>query len=277
MTILTSCESGSTKAQTASVALTTFEETRSNINYGKDSLQQMDIYLPAGRSPESTKSIVLIHGGSWHSGSKSDFAAYIDSFRKHLPDYAVFNLDYRLVSNQNLFPAPENDIKAAVDFITENAAEYGINKEKLVLLGASAGAHLALLQAYKHPDPKIKAVIDFFGPTDLTTMYQNPWHFVIPDLLKMVTGATPATNANIYQQSSPAQFVTSHSAPTLIFHGGNDYIVDISQSQLLKEKLEKAGAVHEMVVYPKEKHGWYGTILSDSFNRISAFLKKIVQ
>jgi dipeptidyl aminopeptidase/acylaminoacyl peptidase len=97
---------------------------------------------------------------------------------------------------------------------------------------------------------------------------------MIPYLLQMLTGTTPAANPKVYQQSSPAYFVTTQSAPTLILQGGNDQIVDASQSRLLKDKLEKAGVDHELVIYPRERHGWSGANLLDSFDRIEAFLKK---
>jgi acetyl esterase/lipase len=251
--------------------------TLQNVSYGKDSLQKMDIHLPEGRSAEVTKSLVLIHGGGWNGGSKNDFRSYIDSFRKRMPDYAVFNIDYRLVSSGNLFPSQENDVKAAIDFITSKADEFQISKNHLVLLGASAGGHLALLHTYKAKDPRIKAVIDFFGPTDLTTMYRRPWHPMVPYALQMITGTTPDVNIEIYKQSSPVNFITAASAPTLIFHGEKDQIVDISQSKLLQQKLEKAGVDHELVVYAGERHGWYGSTLSRSFDKITLFLENNVK
>ncbi|NTS42914.1 alpha/beta hydrolase [Flavisolibacter sp. BT320] len=248
-------------------------QTFLNVAYGSDSLQKMDIYLPANRTSESTKSLVLIHGGGWTSGSKSDFAGYIDSLRNRLPRYAIFNLNYRLVNGGHLFPTQEKDIKAAIDTIVAKAGGYAINSEKISLLGFSAGAHLALLQAYKNPSPRINAVIDYFGPTDLVTMYQKPWHPLVPMALQMVTGQSIQTGNAILEVSSPARFVTSQSPPTLILHGGKDAVVDVSQSRLLAQKLEANGVLHELHLYPAEGHGrWYGQALQSSFDRIESFL-----
>src|SRR4051794_40480639 len=158
----------------------------------------MDIYLPAGRTTDVTNSLVLIHGGGWNSGDKSNFAVYIDSFKHRLPGYAIFNINYRLVSANHIFPVQENDIKSAINFIADHSEQFQINKNKFVLLGASAGAHLAMLQAYKNTNPEIKAVVDFFGPTDLTTMYKHPWHPMIPSLLKIVIGTTLSANPQLY-------------------------------------------------------------------------------
>jgi acetyl esterase/lipase len=272
MSLFTSCQKGAGSIQATTDY--TIAETKLNVSYGNDSMQRMDIYLPAGRSEYTTKSIVLIHGGGWNAGSKNDFVTYIDTLKKRFPDFAIFNIDYRLATTKTIFPTQENDVKSAIEFIAVNAEEYGVNKNEMALLGASAGAHLALLQAYKYDDIKIKAVIDFFGPTDLTTMYNKPWHSMIPYLLQMLTGTTPSVNPKAYQQSSPAYFVNAQTAPTLILQGGSDQIVNPSQSRLLKDKLEKAGVAHELVVYPRERHGWHGANLKDSFDRIESFLKK---
>jgi acetyl esterase/lipase len=274
MSLFISCTpSGSTPVHDNFIS----ERTMKDVSYGKDSAQKMDIFLPAGRNHKETKSIILIHGGGWNGGNKSDFAAYIDSFKKRMPDYAIFNLNYRLVNNGNLFPTQENDVKAAVDFIVTQSGDYGINTDKLVLLGASAGAHLALLQAYKYNSPRIAAVIDFFGPSDLEAMYREPWHPLVPMALQMITGTTLAANPNIYRNSSPVNFITEQTPPTLIFHGGKDMVVDVSQSKRLKQKLEAKKVQHELVVYSGQRHGWYGTTLTRSFDKMQEFLQNVVQ
>lgn len=273
MSLLTNCQRNDHTSRVATEEKNLPAKSILNISYGEDTAQRMDIYLPANRSFKSTKSIVLIHGGGWNSGSKNEFVTYIDSLQKRMPDFAIFNINYRLVNGGNLFPTQEKDIKAAIDFIVHNSMEYHINKNKLVLLGVSAGGHLALLQGYKYNNPKVAAIIDFFGPTDLLAMFQKPWHPYVPFVLQMITGTTPKQNAALYKQSSPLNYVSSHSAPTLILHGSNDKIVNVSQSRSLKNKLDKAGVKNELVIYPGKAHGWYGATLSNSFDRIESFLK----
>lgn len=246
-----------------------------DVAYGKDSAQRLDVYLPAGRSGRITRSLVLIHGGGWNSGSKADFRSYVDSFQKRVPDLAIFNLNYRLFNHGHTFPAQEDDIKTALDFIVSKAGEYAVNPNQFVLLGASAGGHLALLQAYKHSSPRIVGVIDFFGPTDLTAMYQHPWHPMVPFALQMVTGTTPAANSDLYRSSSPVNFVSVQSPPTLIFHGAADQVVNRSQSDSLKKKLDAAGVRNELIIYPSQRHGWHGATLSNSFDHIESFLRSI--
>lgn len=250
-------------------------QTSLNQSYGTDALQKMDIYLPADRSTSTTKVVILIHGGGWSGGDKNDFAPYIDTLKKRLPGYAIFNINYRLAAGaNNLFPTQENDVKTAIEYIYSKRTEYKIS-DKFVLLGTSAGGHLSLLYAYKNASPvKIKAVIDFFGPTDLVDMYNNPATiFAPPTLLSAVVGGTPATHATLYQQSGPINFVTAQSPPTIILHGGVDIIVSPNQSVALKNKLLSFGVVHQYVFYPTENHGWAGANMVDSFDKIAAFLQ----
>jgi acetyl esterase/lipase len=214
----------------------------------------------------------MIHGGGWNTGDKSDFDQYVDSLKKREPTYAIFNINYRLANSPDLFPSQENDVQAAVEFINGKKTEYRIS-DKFVLIGASAGAHLALLQGYKHSVPvKVKAIIDFFGPTDLIEMYNNPPNPLVTVLLSSVAGGTPTTQSLIYQISSPLNYVTNQSPPTLILHGGIDIVVPSSQSVLLNNKLTISGVAHQYIFYPTEGHGWVGATLIDSFNKIQAFL-----
>jgi acetyl esterase/lipase len=251
--------------------------TMLNVSYGTNTQQKMDVYLPASRNTTTTIVIIMIHGGGWNTGDKADFNEYVDSLKKREPSYAIFNINYRLANTPDLFPAQEQDVKAAIEFIYNQRQAYKIS-DKFVLIGASAGAHLALLQGYKYSTPvKPKAIIDFFGPTDLVDLYNNPSNPLVQPTLLSVTGGTPATNNTLYTQSSPINFVSAQSPPTMILHGGADIIVSPSQSIQLNNKLTIAGVIRDYIFYPTEGHGWIGANLSDSFNKIQVFLAAYVQ
>lgn len=254
-----------------------------NEAYGTDPLQKMDIYLPAGRTTAATKVIILVHGGGWVSGDKSEFTgALIDTLKKRIPDYAIFNINYRLgaLPNINTFPTQENDVKAAVAYIYGNRANYLVS-DKFVMMGASAGAHLSLLHAYKYPAPvKIKAVVDFFGPTDMVDMYNNPGTYSPASIAMLFNGATPATNLSLYQQSSPITYATTANAcPTIVLQGGFDPLVNATtQSQALITKLTTNNVVNQYVLYPFLGHGgWDVATNTDAFNKIQVFLTANVQ
>lgn len=248
-----------------------------NVSYGTDAAQTMDVHLPEGRTTAATKVIILVHGGSWESGDKNDFNDAIASIRGELKDYAIFNINYRLASGSvNNFPAAINDIDLAIDYINSKAAEYLINTNKIVLIGASAGAHLVLLKAYnENDDGKIKAVIDLFGPTDLTWMFFNhPFPLIIQPILINFLGTDPTTNPTLYFNASPINFVTAESPPTEIFHGTADEVVPISESEKLDAKLTTMSVPHEFTTYIGESHGWVGANLTDTYNKVIAFIKK---
>ncbi|MEJ7676982.1 MAG: alpha/beta hydrolase [Segetibacter sp.] len=248
-----------------------------NISYGSDSAQNMDIYLPSGRDTANTKVILFIHGGSWSGGDKDAFNDAITAIRIKLSDCAIFNMNYRLAYHGlNRFPAQMEDIQHAINFIGTKANEYKINVNKFCLVGASAGANLALLYAYKYNKAgKIKAVVDLFGPTDLTDFYKN---HPIPDQARPVLvnflGATPAANPDVYIQASPINFVSAHTVPTKIFHGRDDIAVPLTQSNALQAKLQANNVKVEMTVYPGEGHGWYGNNLLDTYQKTIEFIKE---
>ncbi|WP_207492248.1 alpha/beta hydrolase [Aridibaculum aurantiacum] len=256
------------------------ESNMKNIKYGANAAQAMDIYLPAGRTTNNTKVLVFIHGGSWSGGDKSDFDGDINAIRGQLQDYAIFNINYRLaIGGANRFPAQIEDIQMALEFIANNAAEYRINPSKIGLVGASAGAHLGLLYAYKHnSNGNIKAVVNLFGPTNLTSLYtSHPVPAASQPVLQNFLGTTPLANPTLYANASPVNYVTAQSPATLILHGTMDYIVPISQSTELRAALTSAGAKVEMHTYNGEGHGWYGTTLQDTYSRTISFVKANVQ
>lgn len=269
--LLASC-----KKETGSTSLPA--QTILNLSYGSDTAQKVDLYLPANRSIDNTKLIVCIHGGAWVSGDKNDFNNYISILQQRLPNYAIANINYHLATTAaNHFPTQENDMKQAMNFLQEKSASYNFSK-KIVLLGVSAGAHLALLQAYKYNAPQIKAVVDFYGPVNITDMYNSLSIPFYKNVIETLLNGTPASNSDLYQQSSPINFVSSRSPATIIFHGDSDKLVNVSQSIALKTKLENNGVVNQLIIYPNQGHDvWPADIMNDAFIKIERFLKANVQ
>ncbi len=279
--ILYSCQKENSNTTTGGGATTTPAQTLPNVAYGTDAQQKMDVYLPAGRTVTATKVMVMIHGGSWTTGDKIDLNAFVDTMKRRLPGYAIFNINYRLsAGTTNVFPAQENDVKAALQFIFSKSAEYLIS-DKYVLIGASAGAHLAMLQGYKYTVPvKPKAIVSFFGPSDLTDMYNNPvgGQTILSAVLAQAIGATPTGNPTLYTNSSPVTFIAAGAPPTILLHGSTDPLVNPSQSVAVKNKLTAAGVINQYILYPGKGHGdWDNATYGNAFNNVQVFLEANVQ
>lgn len=243
-----------------------------DVSYGTDGKQTLDIYLPAARNA-NTRLIVITHGGGWNSGDKADLNMLIPEIQKRLPGYAIANLNYRLIrSDANYFPTQENDVNAAITFLKGKTAEYNLS-QNFILMGFSAGAHLSLLQGYKHSDVlQPRGIISFFGPADLEKLYIDA-EVSIPGQLKNVLNATLDINPNLFFESSPLNYVSSSSAPTLLLHGDQDKLVPVAQAYMLQDKLEEKGVFNKLVVYPGQGHGWFGADLEDSFSQVETFIK----
>jgi acetyl esterase/lipase len=246
-----------------------------NVQYGADALQNMDIYLPPNRSTIETKAIVLVHGGAWMSGDKEDFDSTVMVLKQQLPNYAIFNINYRLAAlpSTNMWPTQLNDVNSAFDFIISKAEEYKFNSNKMVIGGASAGGHLALLKAYRHNNNnRIKAMVDLFGPTEMKDLYNSNASYSF--LFNAFLGGTPQTNPNGYRNASPLYDVKPGVPPTIIFHGGADMVVPKAQSDSLKNRLQNVAVPHAYHVYPTEGHGWYGANLQDTYQKLIAFIQQ---
>ncbi len=245
-----------------------FAEAKTELNkiYGNDdnAAQVMDIYLPANRSTATTKVFLLVHGGAWLDGDKNGteddqyIVHLLDSLKKKFPDWAIFNMNYRLAKTDgsNIYPTQENDMIKAVKYIYDNRAAFGIS-DKWVYVGMSAGAQMALVQAYKQTGPiRPKAVIDFYGPTDMTALY-NTGDGLIRQGLRIFLGGTPSSKPGAYSESSPITHVDASDPPTLILHGGGDDTVPESQSFALRDKLASLNVRVTYVAGLKEQgHGW---------------------
>ncbi|MVN22446.1 alpha/beta hydrolase [Mucilaginibacter arboris] len=242
-----------------------------DVAYGNDPKQKMDVYLPENAKGK-TPVIILIHGGSWIGGDKINMTHWLKPLQSGFPDYAIFDINYRLASRQNpanIWPAQIDDVDKAVAFIKDKAREYKINKKQLILLGESAGAQLALVEAFNHdPEHAVKVVVDLFGPTDMADLY-TAHH----DLAILMNG-TPTAIPNVYADASVLGHVDKKSPATIIFHGTADPIVPIRESDSLNVKLKNANVPVNYITYPGKGHGWSGNEILDTYSKTVAFIKE---
>jgi acetyl esterase/lipase len=209
---------------------------------------RMDIYVPAGSPPEGAPGIVFVHGGSWKGGTRKDVRFY--AVRYAARGYVTATVDYRL-SSVATFPAPLEDVRAAIRFLRGNASAYGLRPDALAVVGHSAGGHLALLAAYARDADAgrdaVRAVVDFYGPVDLTEGVAASHPAVRALMGKSLEEARAA-----YEDASPLRLVRPGLPPTLIFHGTIDSTVPVAQSDALFTALDAAG----VPAYEDRVRGW---------------------
>ncbi|HSI75213.1 MAG TPA: alpha/beta hydrolase [Lunatimonas sp.] len=243
-----------------------------NVSYGSQPRQVYDIYLPADRT-SSTKTMILIHGGGWNSGSKVDMNAFRDFLREQFPELAVVNMNYRL-SGPSLSPYPMQieDISTVVDDLRERKDEYVIGEE-IGFIGASAGGHLALLWSYGYDTRKqVEMVCSIVGPTNLTDeAYLSSTNEELEEMLDQF-GFTESQ----LETASPLHRVGADAPPTILFYGGKDPLIPNSQGMDLRDRLEELDVPHAFYFYPNEGHGWIGLNLLDSIVKLRAFMREYI-
>ncbi|SHK00375.1 Acetyl esterase/lipase [Tangfeifania diversioriginum] len=231
---------------------------------------QMDFYRPKNTS-EPLPLLVFIHGGSWKSGKRSDYLVYLTRFAQK--GYITATISYRLLRD-SIYPAAVEDVTDAVKWLFENGENYGYDPDRIALVGGSAGAHLAMLAGYGWGSSvsqnssvttarRIKAVVDIYGPVDLTTKYSRNQR-----LVNAFIGYSYNEKPELYQQASPITYLSSSCSPTLILHGTSDTLVPVSQSDTLKSRLDALDVPCEYYRVPLWPHAM------DIAKRVNDFSQK---
>ena len=253
-----------------------------------------DIMEPPEGAPRTGMALLYVHGGGWRFGKRN-----IDKFpyfrRLAWQGHVVMDIDYTATANTSV-QEMVTDVKRAVLWLKQNGDAYGVDPDRIVLGGQSAGAHLALLAAYAANDPalwpsgwegdaSVMGVMSYYGPTDLALLYEDVL-FNFGDLIQSrvsdkveqalirlnspgrslargiegLMGGKPQDIPEIYARLSPITYASSDSPPTLIFHGQHDFLVAPTHSEILYEKLRSAGATVVYIRFPGDDHSFESTL-----------------
>lgn len=237
--------------------LTTVPEVKfKTLTFNADKQQPLIIdYYPSairGQRP----CVIVIHGGSWSSGDSKQLPEL--NYYLSKKGYNVASINYRLAP-QYRSPAQLEDTRGAITFLKEHSKKLNIDTNKLVLLGRSAGAQIALLAAYKDPIAGVIGVIDFYGPADMVWGYSVPASPLVMDsqlVMRKYLGDAYDKMPDVYSKSSPIEFVSKSTIPTLIIHGKNDVLVSPEHSRRLDKKLQQNGINHYYLDLPWATHGF---------------------
>jgi acetyl esterase/lipase len=244
---------------------------------------KLDIARPAeGDGP--FPAVLVIHGGAWRQGNKADVRPILPQFVEH--GFVAISPEYRLCP-QNAFPAQIHDVKAAVRWLKVNAKKYRIDPDRIGAMGFSAGGHLAMMLGLTSPndglegdvsagapDSRVKAVVNYFGPTDLAAKD-------IPDIckpwVKDFLGGSPQDRPDAAAKASPLTFVSKDDAPVLTFQGTKDSLVPYTQAIKLAEAMSSAGVPGRVELILGADHGWAGAEMARTVNETFGFLDRYLK
>jgi acetyl esterase/lipase len=220
---------------------------------------RLDLYLP--RRPTDPMPVALLfHGGGWQSGNKDEIALDVLPYLEM--GFAVANVDYRLARVATA-PAAVQDSRCALRWVVRHAKQYGLDTDRLILVGSSAGAHLALMAALAPASAgfdglcpgdeplEVAAVINFFGIIDVGELLgpKDARDFAVGWI-----GNTPDPAA-LARWVSPITYVGKATPPIFTAHGDADPVVPFAQARRLHAALDQAGVPNRLFPLHGGKHG----------------------
>jgi acetyl esterase/lipase len=244
----------------------------------------LDLYLPS--EIQHGPLIVWIHGGAWRSGSKNEMPL------RELVAWGcpVASVEYTL-STAALFPAQIHDLKGAIRFLRAEGRNLGVNSDKIVAAGASAGGHLAALLGVtngnrdlegsigSHQDQSsaVQGIISFFGAANLTTILaQSTPHglSVRVPALELLLGGQPDAKPSLARLASPVFHVDKNDPPLLLLHGDQDAQMPVNQALELQGAYEKTGAKSRLIIVHGAGHGGKMFFDQDRITLVKTFLSE---
>ncbi|MGB0154334.1 MAG: alpha/beta hydrolase [Verrucomicrobiales bacterium] len=221
--------------------------------YKKASGDDLRIYRldPDGHDPKTDKrpAVVFFFGGGWNGGSVAQFEPHANYLAGR--GIVAFLADYRVKSRQKTPPlACVEDGKSAIRWVRQNAERLGIDPDKLIAGGGSAGGHVAattgICDGLEGPDEDLSV-----SSKSQALLLFNPVYDNGPDGYghDRVTEWFPAI--------SPAHNITKGDPPTIVFLGSKDKLIPVSTAKKFRDDQEALGIKSELHVYEGEPHGFF--------------------
>jgi acetyl esterase/lipase len=246
----------------------------------------LDLYLPA--DVQQPALLVYLHGGAWANNNKSQYPSFLVD-----RGFAVASLDFRS-TNVARFPANVHDIKAGIRFLRAKAAEYGYRGDRIAVVGASSGGHLAVLVGvtsgnkqlegtageYLNQSSNVQAIVSYFGATNLTTILSQstPSGLAMraPALEKLL-GAPPNKVPELARLASPVFHVDRDDPPVLLLHGDQDTQMPINQVHELQGAYENVGREVDVMILHGVDHVAPPFFAGKPVDRVVAFLRRTLE
>ena len=246
---------------------------------------KMDAHIPDGKGPFA--SAIIVHGGAWVAGDRvNNVKPLFEPLEK--AGFAWFSISYRLAGDVTKNPigmamklgAAQGDVRRAVAFVKEHAAEYRVDPNRIALIGESAGGQLAAMAGLRpDADGAVAAVVAFYTPSDLAMLARTT--ALIPDNVRDAIKGKMIDNLLMagLGEFSPINAVSKSAPPFLLIHGTDDNVVPIAQSERFCEKLRDSGGGCELYRVNEGGHGmraWEVYKLTDYKTRMVRWLQKVL-
>lgn len=238
----------------------------------------LDLYYPNPRPAGKCPVIVYTHGGGWAAGSKlgAGSASFAAVFKQLIAQgVAVASVQYRLYK-------PDNDVamrdcvidaKDAVRYLAKHSAGLGLDPNRFVAFGDSAGGQIAQLVLLSSPESlpgapelagaayRMVAGVSWYGPCDFekTDLFNHDDRADFRDRFGariLRTDAGPEEKLARYREMSPINYLTSRSAPLLMIQGDQDTTIPVKHAYHMKEKAVATRAPVEIVIVKNAGHNW---------------------
>lgn len=211
-----------------------------------------DLYLPPGEENQARPAVVLVFGGGWREGERSQQKVYGLNLAK--AGFVCLAADYR-PSSVAQWPAPLDDIQAAIRWLRQHAAEYRIDPSRIAISGNSSGGHLALMAAASTAraaaaGAEVSAVCAFYPPTRLQGLDEQSRDTTVQQLM-----GAEATAGDL-AQASPLTFASLPFPPVLLVCGDADRRVPVEHTWLMYQALKAAGNTVELHMLAGQGHAF---------------------
>ena len=258
---------------------------------------KLELIVPTGPGPFPVA--VWVHGGGWVGGSRLPVPA--TATRLVPRGYAVASIDYRL-SGQAIWPAQIHDCKAAIRWLRGNAATYGLDGNRIAVMGSSAGGHLVAalgtmggvgslasggyavdlegsVGAHLGMSSRVQAVVDQFGPTAMLQANDYPGfdHDAANSPESQLIGGAIQTLPHVWATVDPITFLSPDDAPLLAMHGTDDTVVPFPNSELLVQAARAQGLEATLFPVADTGHGGPGFLAPTATAAIDAFLDRTLR